>query len=171
MTRAPTPPWYAFTIGGWRVVSLNSEAPHDAGSAQLRWLPGELRHDAGTCTLAFWHLPLESAGRHGDQDDVAPLWNALRGKASLVLNGHDHDLQRLRPRDGITELVVGAGGESHYGVSRDARLRFSDDVHDGALRLDLELRPGSARLAIVSARGATLDTSSVRCVADTGTAR
>lgn len=102
VTGAATPPWYAFRIGGWEVLSLNSEAPHGVASAQLRWLRARLRSGGGTCRLAFWHRPRRSAGRHGDQRDVAPLEDALVGHAALVLGGHDHDLQRLRPasRDG-----------------------------------------------------------------------
>jgi len=160
-TGAPTPPWYAFRIGGWRVLSLNSEAPHDARSEQLRWVRRELRRTPGTCTVAFWHRPLRSAGSHGDQADVAPLWQALRGRARLVLNGHDHNLQRLKPKDGISQFVVGAGGKSHYELSADRRLAFADDVHNGALRIGL--RPGAADLTFVAANGAVLDRSSVTC--------
>lgn len=156
-----TPPWYALRIGGWRVISLNSEAGHGPGSVQLRWLRRELGRDDGTCTLAFWHRPRTSAGRHGDQDDVAPLWDALRGHASLVLSGHDHDLQRFAPVAGLTQLVVGAGGKSHYRLDDDPRLAFGDDRADGALRL--ALRPGAAELAFVSSEGRTLDASKVAC--------
>lgn len=159
-----TPPWYSFRVGGWRLISLNSEAPHGAGSAQVRWLRDRVRRSDGTCTLAFWHRPLESAGKHGDQPDVAPLWNVLRGKARLVINGHDHDLQRLRPRDGITALVSGAGGKSHYGLDpSDPRVAFGDDQHDGALRM--ELRPGRANLSFVAVDGSVLDRSAVSCAA------
>lgn len=161
-TGAATPPWYAFRLGGWRIISLNSEAPHDRGSAQLDWLASELRHGGGTCTLAFWHRPLQSAGRHGDQADVAPLSEPLRGHARLVANGHDHDLQRLRRKDGITELVAGAGGRSHYGLDgSDRRVAFGDDQRYGALRI--ALRPGGARLAFVAADGTVLDRSRVAC--------
>jgi hypothetical protein len=161
VTGAPTPAWYGFRIGGWQLLSLNSEAPHEAGSPQLRWLRRRLSLRRGTCTLAFWHRPLISAGRHGDQPDVAPFWSALSGHATLVLNGHDHDMQRLRPRGGITELVAGAGGHSRYGLDRDPRLAFGDDDHDGALRL--RLRRGNAELAFVAADGTVLDQSAVRC--------
>lgn len=160
-TGAATPPWYAFRAGGWQIISLNSEAPHGPGSVQVRWLNAQLRRSAGTCVMAFWHRPLQSAGRHGDQPDVAPLWNALRGRATLVVNGHDHDLQRFRPRDGIVELVAGAGGNARYGLGRDGRLLFGGDSHDGALRL--RLHPGSAALAFVSSQGTTLDESHVGC--------
>ncbi len=165
-TGAPTPPWYAFRVGGWQLISLNSEAPHSPGSPQLRWLASELRRTRGTCTLAFWHRPLQSAGRNGDQADVAPLWNALRGQAKLVINGHDHNLQRLRPRDGITELVAGAGGKNHYPLKRDKRVIFGDDHHDGALRI--ALGPGRAELSFVAADGTRLDQSTTRCETDRG---
>ncbi len=161
-TGAATPPWYAFRLGGWRIISLNSEAPHDRGSAQLRWLASELRQGRGTCTLAFWHRPLQSAGRHGDQADVAPLWKLLRGHVRLVANGHDHDLQRLRRRDGITELVAGAGGKNHYGLDgSDRRVAFGDDQRYGALRI--ALRPGGAQLAFVAADGSVMDRSRAAC--------
>lgn len=162
--RRRTAAWYAFRAGGWQVLSLNSEAAHGPGSPQLRWLRARLR-GSGTCTLAFWHRPRFSAGRHGDQEDVAPLWNALRGSAAIVLSGHDHDMQRLRPVDGMTQFVSGAGGRSHYGVdSGDDRLAFSDDERDGALRL--RLRRGLASHAFVAVSGRVLDRGRVRCRPD-----
>lgn len=118
-------------------MSLNSEAPHGRDSRQLRWLDAELRRTRGTCILANWHRPRQSAGRHGDQADVTPLWEALRGRATLVLNGHDHDLQRVRERDGITQLVVGVGGKSRYELNADPRVLFGDVQRDGALRMQL----------------------------------
>jgi hypothetical protein len=162
VTGAPTPPWYAFRTGGWTVVSLNSEAPHGEGSRQLAWLRARLSRVRGTCVLAFWHRPRWSAGRYGDQPDVAPLWKALRGRAPLVLSGHDHNLQRFRPLDGIVQYVAGAGGRGRYAVeASDPRPVFARDDRDGALRI--RLRPGLARLSFVTAGGRVLDRSTVRC--------
>lgn len=156
----PPPAYYDFRVAGWHLLSLNSEAPHGAGSEQLRWLRGRLRAP-GSCRLAFWHRPRFSAGRHGDQRDVAPLWEALRGHAAIVVTGHDHDMQRFEPIDGIAHYVSGAGGHGHYALRADRRLAFGNDRDYGALRI--ELRPGRARLAFVSAGGRVLDTSVVRC--------
>lgn len=156
------PAYYAFSLAGWRILSLNSEVAHGRRSRQVRWLRNELRRRGGTCTLAFWHRPRYSAGTHGDQRDTAPLWRALRGHAALVLNGHDHDLQRFRRRDGIVELVAGAGGHGRYPVDRGRKgLAFGDDGHYGALRL--VLRSGRATFAFVSAGGRRLDSGRVRC--------
>lgn len=154
-------PYYSFSVGGWQILSLNSEAPHDKGSPQLAWLRREVR-GGGTCRLAFWHRPRYSDGtEHGDQRDVAPFWEALRGKATLVLNGHEHDMQRFKPREGITELVSGAGGHGHYPLRPGPRLAFGNDENYGALRVGL--RPGGANLAFVSAAGRTLDSARVAC--------
>jgi hypothetical protein len=156
-----TPPaWYGFRVAGWTLLSLNSEAPHGAGSAQLRWLAHRLARP-GTCRLAFLHRPRFSAGHHPDDPGLAPLLDALRGHATLLVAGHDHNMQRFKPIGAITELVAGAGGHSHYHVDADPRLAFADDHSDGALRIDL--RPGRARLRFVAAGGEVLDDSAVRC--------
>ncbi len=158
----PVPPWYAFRMGGWRLISLNSEAPHDGRSRQLRWLKSQLKRRPGNCTLAFWHRPFQSAGRHGDQEDMRPVWDALRGRAALALSGHDHDSQRLKPRDGITQFVAGAGGRSLYPVNgADSRLAFAD--HESYAALRVILRPNVARLSFVTADATVLDSSTVRC--------
>ena len=158
---APPADWYAFRAGGWQLISLDSEDPHEEGSAQHRWLQRQLRA-AGTCRIAFWHRARFSADtHHGDQEQMAPLWNALRGHAAIVLTGHAHNMQRFRPIDGITQFVSGAGGDELYPLRRDARLAFGDDHTYGALRL--RLRPGAAAYAFVAADGRSLDSGTVRC--------
>ena len=155
------PDWYAFRAGGWSIIALDSEAPHHRGSAQHRWLQRQVRAP-GTCRIAFLHRPRYSASdRHGDQPDMEPLVDALRDRATIVLGGHDHDMQRFRPIDGITHFVSGAGGKSLYGLDSDRRLAFGDDRNFGALRLDL--RAGAARHAFVTVAGRTLDAGTVRC--------
>ena len=161
MTGRRPPRYYAVRTGGWQIVSLNSEERLDAGSPQLRWLRSQVR-GPGTCRLAFWHRPRYSAGKHGDQSDVAPLWNAVRGRAALVVNGHDHDMQQQRAEAGTTPLVSGAGGHSRYSVDRGyGRLAWANDRDNGALRIDL--RSGRARFVFVSEDGRPLHAGTVSC--------
>jgi hypothetical protein len=158
---ARTPEYYQFRVAGWQILSFNSEIDHEPGSPQLRWVHRQVT-TGGDCRIAFWHRPRFSAGQHGDQPDTAPLWNALRGQARIVLTGHDHDMQRLRPQDGITEFVSGAGGASLYGVDEsDARLQFSNDSQYGALRL--VLRPQDAQYSFVTVAGKVLDRGQISC--------
>jgi len=79
-----------------------------------------------------------------------------------VLNGHDHNLQHFKPRDGIVELISGAGGHQHYPSNEnEPRLVWDEDDHFGALRLDL--RPGLARFRFVSTDRGTIHRGTVRC--------
>jgi Calcineurin-like phosphoesterase len=142
----PPPAYYAFRVAGWKLLSLNSEIAHGRHSRQARWL----RHKTstgGNCRIAFWHRPRYSDGTfHGDQPDMAPQWNALQGRARIVINGHEHDMQAFRPRDGLVELVSGAGGAGLYPIDRsDPRLAFANDSRHGALRLSLRRRRASTR--------------------------
>jgi acid phosphatase type 7 len=152
---------YALSLGGWRIISLNSQTPDSA--AQLRFLRSQIARAKTTCVLAFMHRPRFNAGEHrGEQRDVEAIWKALRGRATLLLAGHDHDFQRFKPVDGVTQIVAGAGGRERYRVDAgDPRLAFSDDTSDGALRM--QLQPGRARLQIVRADGRVLDRSTVSC--------
>ena len=154
-------PWYRFGLAGWEIFSLNSEAAHGPNSRQLRWLRRRLEGAEGDCRLAFWHRPRLSAGVYGDDASYEPFWRALRGKARLVLSGHDHNMQRLRARDGIVQLVAGSGGHEFYPLHADSRLRFGRDDRVGALRLELE--PGRATIEFRGLRSRTLDEASLRC--------
>lgn len=165
LTKAqPQPPWYDFTLAGWQVFSLNSEANHSSGSPQVRWLKQRLDGSPqfGNCRLGFWHRPFFSAGKYqGEGGDLAPFWNALRGRARLVLSAHDHNMQRFAPRDGITQLIAGSGGHGRYPVGDAPGLEFANDSDYGALRL--ELRRGRAKFAFFSIDGERLDSGQVSC--------
>jgi acid phosphatase type 7 len=155
------PHHYARRAGGWTVLSANSETPADP--EQLRWLADRARRGGGTCRIAFWHSPRFNAGKHRNEEiETDGLWDAVAGRAAIVLSGHDHNLQRFHPVDGTTQYIAGAGGRGHHDVrEEDPRLAFSDDATDGALRITLSRR--SADLQFIAADGTVLDRSTVRC--------
>lgn len=155
-------PWYRLDIGGWEIISLNTEARHGRRSPQVRWLRRVLALKAGTCRLAFWHRPLRSPGLiHGGTLSVGPLWNAVRGHARLVVNAHEHLMARYERSDGITEYIAGSGGHALYEARPDARTDFVGTQVPGALRIALSR--GRASLEFRSITGAVLDSSSARC--------
>ncbi|MEA2332464.1 MAG: hypothetical protein QOH58_2602 [Thermoleophilaceae bacterium] len=155
-------PYYRVRIGGWEVLSLNSEIRTDRRSPQIKWLRKQLDRTTGTCRLAFWHRPWRSPGTvHGSDPAMAPLWNTLRRRARLVINAHDHVMVRYGRRDGITQYIAGTGGDTLYGTGPDPRVAFVASPTHGALRMTLS--PGRASLEFRSATGAALDSSSARC--------
>src|SRR5207237_10134404 len=68
-----------------------------------------------------------SDDNHGHHPEVGPFWDALyQYGADLVLSAHAHIYERFAPQTpwgkadpayGIREIVVGTGGESHYGIA------------------------------------------------------
>jgi hypothetical protein len=168
--------YYSFDLGGWHLVSLNSNCSDVAGcqegSPQERWLRRDLSRHPARCTLAYWHHPRFSSGRHGSDDSVSGLWHALYDHgADVVLVGHDHDYERFAPQNvagaldrvqGIREFVVGTGGKSHFGfesIERNSRAR--DSTSFGILALTL--RPRSYVWRFLPAVGSFTDSGSARC--------
>ena len=156
----PQPTYYSTRLGGWQVISLNSEEAIGRQSPQIAWLREQV--GAGTCRIAFTHRPRYSAGRHGDQLDMEPIWEQLAGHTTLYLAGNDHTMQRLAPRDGITTLIAGSGGRNFYTLDRsNPDLEFGNNTDFGALRL--RLSPGRADYTFVSLDGEELDSGRLRC--------
>ena len=111
--------YYSYDVGAWHIVALNSEIPNQAGSEQEQWLHADLAADPTACTLAYYHRPTFSSGRHGGGAAI-DLYRALYDYgADVVLVGHDHNYERFAPQSpsgqyeperGIRQIVVGTGG-------------------------------------------------------------
>lgn len=85
---------------------------------QIKWLQNELKGSGSDWKIVFFHHPLYSSGeRHGSdirlRKVLEPLF--LEHKVSLVLNGHDHFYERVKPQNGIAYFVVGSGGKLRGG--------------------------------------------------------
>jgi acid phosphatase type 7 len=115
----PAKGYYSFDIGPWHAIALNSNcgatgAPSCAhGSAQWSWL----KHD-----LASHHHPYRSStSAHTGKHELKHLWAQLvAGGVDLVLNGHHHVSERLKPMRTMGDVddhapwtvVAGTGGRS-----------------------------------------------------------
>jgi hypothetical protein len=93
---------------------------------QFQWLEKELKASGSAWKIAFFHHPLYSSGdRHGSdirlREVLEPLF--LRYNVSVVLNGHDHFYERVKPQKGIAYFVVGSGGQLRAGnIDRQSGL-------------------------------------------------
>jgi alkaline phosphatase len=162
--------WYSYDLGSWHVIALNSECGAieggcDKGSAELAWLFDDLAEHPAQCTLAYWHHPRYSSGLHGDNAMTEKLWAALSAAgADLVLEGHDHDYERLAPIDGIRSFVVGTGGRSLYdwpgAPGPHTEIRNNDTY--GLLELTLRATDFSWRF-LPAAGGSFTDSGTAAC--------
>ncbi len=168
--------WYAFDMGSWRIYALNSNCAVvgcDVGGEQEQWLRGDLAANPRECVLAYWHHPRFSSGEHGNDAEVAAIWNALyEAGAEVIVNGHDHDYEQFRPQTpsavaddarGIRQFVVGTGGASlrSFGtVKANSEIRNSSS--HGVIKLTLGLSSYSWQFVPVAGKTFT-DSGSNAC--------
>lgn len=173
--------YYSFNLGAWHIIVLNSTIDMQAGSPQEQWLRADLALSPAACTLAMWHRPLFTAGRHkGDDDDTRPLWQALyEHGADLILNGHDHNYQRFAPQNpdgqadprGIREIIAGTGGAELYALNKQAdNLEVGNDQTYGVLKVTLHAESYDWEFIPVSG-GTFTDFGAGTCVTDHSDAR
>ena len=85
---------------------------------QIAWLEKGLQASSSNWKIPVFHHPLYSSGdRHGSdirlREVLEPLF--LKYNVSVVLTGHDHFYERVKPQKGIVYFVVGSGGQLRTG--------------------------------------------------------
>ena len=90
--------------------------------AQIDWIEKELQGSGEDWKIPYFHHPpYSSGGRHGSDADVREVLEPLflEHNVSVVMTGHDHFYERLKPQNGIAYFVVGSGGKLRRGNLRD----------------------------------------------------
>ena len=111
---------HALDVGPIRFLLLDSTEFEGPGRAA--WLARELQKaafdPAVTWTIPAFHRPPFSEGERGGDGGLREWWVPLFTKyeADLVLSGHAHGYQRMKPIDGVPYLVSGGGGGWLYRV-------------------------------------------------------
>jgi len=85
---------------------------------QIEWADKELKASGNNWKIVYFHHPLYSSGeRHGSdlrlREVLEPLF--VKYNVSVVLTGHDHFYERLKPQKEIAYFVVGSGGQLRKG--------------------------------------------------------
>jgi hypothetical protein len=101
-----------------RFFALDSTYPEPE---QIEWLEKQLRASSSPWKIVFLHHPLYSSGeRHGSdielREVLEPLF--LKYNVSVVLTGHDHFYERIKPQKGIAYFVRGVGWQAARGKHR-----------------------------------------------------
>lgn len=103
--------YYSFRAGPAEFFALDSTS---MDAAQLAWIARSLAESGARWKICFFHHPLYSSGkRHGPALDLrARLEPVLaKGGAHVVLAGHEHFYERLKPQKGIQHFVLGNSGK------------------------------------------------------------
>ena len=107
--------YYRLKKGNVAFYSLNSNY---MDPKQVKWLEEELSRDTSEWKVCFFHHPpYSSAKKHGSDSQlrevVEPIF--LKHGVDVVLTGHDHVYERIKPQKGIYYFVSGAGGKLRTG--------------------------------------------------------
>jgi len=125
--------YYRFKKGNVAFYSLNSNY---MDKKQVQWLENELAKDTSDWKVCFFHHPpYSSARKHGSdgqlREIVEPIF--LKYGVNLVLAGHDHVYEHIKPQKGIYYFVSGAGGQLRTGdVKQSSELiekSYDRDMH------------------------------------------
>ncbi len=111
--------YYRFTKGNVAFYALNSNY---MDKKQVDWMNSELAKDTSEWKIAFFHHPpYSSGGKHGSdtqlREVVEPIF--LKYGVNVVMAGHEHFYERLKPQKGIFYFISGAGGKLRSGDVKD----------------------------------------------------
>ena len=125
--------YYRFKKGNIAFYALNSTY---MDKKQVQWLQDELAKDTSDWKIAFCHHPpYSSAGKHGSDKQLREILEPIFVKygMNVVLTGHDHVYERIKPQKGIYYFVSGAGGKLRSGDVRDnsplTEKAYDRDMH------------------------------------------
>jgi hypothetical protein len=133
---------------------------------QIEWIEKELKNCNSEWKIVFFHHPLYSSGeKHGSdlrlREVLEPLF--VKYNVSVVLNGHDHFYERVKPQKGIQYFVVGSGGQWRAG-NIDRGSGITAKGYDGDLAfMAAEIAGDQMYFNAVSRSGRIVDSGVVTC--------
>jgi len=132
---------------------------------QVKWIADELQKSGEKWKIVFFHHPLYSSGKtHGSQVKLREVLEPLfvRYKVSLVLNGHDHIYERIKPQNAIQYFVEGSSGQLREGdLRKGSDLTASGNDRDQTFML-MEVDGDALTFNAISRSGAVIDSGIIQ---------
>ena len=127
---------------------------------QIAWFEKELKASDSDWKIPYFHHPPYSSGdRHGSDTRLREVLEPLfvRYNVSVVLTGHDHFYERVKPQKGIVYFVVGAGGQLRKGnIDKASGLTAAGNDQDYSF-MAAEINGDEMWFNAVSRRGLVFD--------------
>jgi hypothetical protein len=148
--------YYAYTKGNVRFFALDSNYM-DPG--QLDWLKEQLQSATSEWKICYFHHPLYSDGKyHGPDTDLRTMLQPLFVKygVNVVLAGHEHVYERIKPQDGIYYFILGSAGQlRHHNLRSSPEMAAGFDA-DRTFML-LEITGDQLYFQAIARHGETVD--------------
>jgi 3',5'-cyclic AMP phosphodiesterase CpdA len=130
---------------------------------QLDWLQKELSSSGTRWKICFFHHPLYSDARHHGPDiDLRTRIESIlkNNSVDIVLSGHEHVYERIKPQGGIQYFVLGNGGQLRpYDLRHTSNIAKGFDT-DRAFML-MEAAGDDVYFQTISRTGKTVDSGDI----------
>jgi hypothetical protein len=149
--------YYSYQKGDVQFFALDSNY---MDPQQLSWIDGQLRDSTAKWKVCYFHHPMFTAATfHGPDLDLRkqlmPLF--MKYGVNLVLSGHEHVYERIKPQNGVYLFLLGNSGEL-----RLHNIRPNNDVDQVGFDTDrdfmmMEITGDQLYFQTISRTGATVD--------------
>ena len=155
--------YYSFkpAEGSVRFFALDSNY---MDQAQVAWLEKELAASDSDWKICFFHHPLYSSGdKHGADTKLRELLEPIFVKhgVDLVLTGHEHFYERLKPQQGINYIISGSAAKlrrGNIGKSEKTAKGFDEDY----TFMLMEIVGDQLHFQTITDDGKTIDSGTMR---------
>lgn len=132
---------------------------------QLAWVEDQLKTSDAKWKIAYFHHPMFTDAKfHGPDLDLRAQLMPLFAKygVNVVLSGHEHVYERVKPQSGIYFFVLGNSGELRY-----HNLREPDTIDDIGFDTDrtfmmVEITGDDFWFQTVDSKGETIDSGDLK---------
>jgi Calcineurin-like phosphoesterase len=154
--------YYSFKAprGSVRFFALDSNY---MDKAQLAWLEKALSASESGWKIAFFHHPLYSSGeKHGSdtvlREQLEPLF--LKYGVDLVLTGHEHFYERLKPQQGINYIILGNSAKLRRGNIAETDIK-AKGFDQGFTFMLVEIADNQLQFQTIDDKGQTIDSGTM----------
>ena len=130
---------------------------------QLQWFEKELAGSGSDWKIAFFHHPPYASGMHGSDEilkgHLEPLF--VKYGVNLVLTGHEHFYERIKPQKGVQYFVLGNSAKLRRGdINQTGLTAFGYDK--GYAFMLMEIDGDELHFQTISESGETIDSGIIR---------
>ena len=146
---------------GVRFFALDSNY---VDKAQLDWLDKQLVGSGSEWKIMFFHHPLYSSGEtHGSAELQRGLLEPvfLKYGVNVVLTGHEHFYERIKPQKGIAYFILGSSAKLRKGDLVKSDLTAYGNDREYAFML-MEIAGDELFFQTINEQGKTIDAGSIK---------
>ena len=130
---------------------------------QIKWLEKELQASGSDWKIPYFHHPLYTSSTRGPVMELRKILEPLFVKygVDVVLNGHEHTYERIRPQQGIHYFVAGGSAKLNRGDLQKSPLTEVAFDTDRTFVL-MEISGDDLFFQTITRTGTTIDKGTIR---------